>query len=100
MLFTLIFQDGWEKARMPVIAHWRLFEGTFKGILGDVETQLAGIQLLPSEGNLSSIQRSCQRARKSIKGASDAMLSDYKDMGDEIHRAQANVGITKCLLEK
>ena len=91
---------GEKKARMPVMAHWRLFEGTLKGILGDVETQLAGIQLLAKEGNLASVQRSYQRARKSIKEASDAMLSDYKDMGDEIRRAQANVGVAKCLLEK
>ena len=89
-----------KKARMPVMAHWHLFEGTLKGILSDVETQLAGIQLMANEGNLASVQRSCQRARKSIKEASDVMLGDYKEMGDEIRRAQANVGFAKCLLEK
>ena len=89
-----------KKARMPVMAHWRLCEGKLKGILSDVETQLAGIQLLASEGNLASVQRSCQRARKNLREASEAMLGDYSEMGDEIRRAQGNVGIAKCLLEK
>ena len=89
-----------KKARMPVMAHWRLCEGTLKGILSDVETQLAGIQLLASEGNLASVQRRYQRARKNLREASDTMLGDYIEMGDEIRRAQAKVGIAKCLLEK
>ena len=85
---------------MQVITHMRTLQSCLTNILGDIETQLTGIQQLARKANLTSTLRSCQRARHKLSGLTDQLQTDLDESGDEIRQAQNNVGVTKCILVK
>ena len=85
-----------KKSRKHVVAHWRVLQIKMKAMNTYLETQLAGIQLLASEGNVCSGERSAKALRDKMAEDFEVLTDKIDEMGDDIKRAQQNLSIIKC----
>ena len=77
------------------MAHYRVVRNHVAGLAVDIETKLAEVEKLASEGNIMAVQRSCNRARRQYTADASKIEGEFDALEDKVRCIQAGVCIAK-----